>query len=174
MKQSRDSRNVLDIYKGWSEEEIQQNLRTYPLLVCMMQLTGDFNIGTVVRNANAFGAQSVFYIGNKKWDRRGAVGTYHYTNVRHYPTWDQFYAYSKGFGFSIVGLEITEDAIDIREFTWPEKTAIVLGEENLGLSDTVLEQCDYVVKIPQFGSVRSLNAGVASGIAMFTYISQRK
>lgn len=165
-----DTRNVLDKYKGWTEELIQADVlgNTFDYRVCMFQLQGDFNIGTVIRNANAFGASTVFYVGNKKWDRRGTVGTHNYTNVIH-REWTDLIQYTAS---PLVAVEITDDAVPLPEFEWPDRPIMVFGEENYGIPPKYLDDCQYKVKIPMYGSVRSLNAGVASGIAMNDYVTK--
>lgn len=176
-------RNVIPKYKTWSDEKIKADLqaKALPFSVAMMQLQGDFNIGTLVRNANAFGAREVFYVGNKKWDRRGAVGTYHYIDVKHFYTVDEFLDYACQH-YTLIALEGREQVKEIVpelyvhpifSYTWPEEpVCMIFGEEGAGLGDDVLYTCDQAVEIPQTGSVPSLNVGVASGIAMASYVAQ--
>src|ERR1700722_4629062 len=78
-------RNVRDDLKSFSTEEIKNKLEksSFPYAVCFEQWQGDFNMSSGVRNANAFGSREVYYIGKRRWDRRGAVGTQNYTNVKH-------------------------------------------------------------------------------------------
>ena len=75
--------NVADEFKHFSTDEIKQTLRatSNPFSVLMEHWQGDFNIGTMIRNANAFNAEKVFYYGKKKYDRRGTVGTHHYVEL---------------------------------------------------------------------------------------------
>jgi len=195
-----DTRNVADQYKGWEEDLIKKDLqsKSFPFSVCMLQLQGDFNMGTVVRNANVFGAEKVFYVGNKKWDRRGAVGTYHYTEVEWWDNWEDLAdgiwtthlvvaLEDRAYAEAICDQSDRQKVYDLDEFNWAitpvedspflmifDKVLMLVGEEGAGIPEEILKRADYVVSIPQFGSVRSLNAGVASGIAMYDFVSKYK
>jgi len=166
-----DNRNVTDKYKEWMDDliksDVQQN--TFPFAILMEHLQGDFNIGGIVRSANAFGAMGVYYCGKKKWDRRGAVGTHNYTDVQ-YITSIQSSAKNLLNHFTFVALEQCEDSEPMDNFEWPDRPLIIVGEEGGGLSQEVLDLCTYKVEIPQHGSVRSLNAASAASIAMYDYI----
>lgn len=169
-----DTRNVADQFKGWETDLIKTtlDLDRHPFSVCMFQLQGDFNFGTVVRNANAFGAEKVFYIGKKKWDRRAAVGAHNYINVKYYATWTDFLRIERD-NYAMVALEQSKNSWPLDTiFQWPIRPCIVIGEEGDGLPLRVVEDCDGILEIPQYGSVRSLNAGVASGIAMYDFTSK--
>jgi len=165
-------RNVVDKYKSMTDEQIRQDLlkTKNPISVCMEHWQGDFNIGTLIRNANAFNVEKVFYLGKRKIDRRGAVGTHHYVDIVHLP----------GGVCELVDLknQYTFIAIDnnipnthkLDEFSWHalEKPPLVFfGEEGAGLSKDVLNLCDYRIEIQQFGSVRSLNVGTSSGLVLY-------
>lgn len=166
-----DKRNVLDKFKGWTEDLIRDEIskEVFPYAVLMENLIGDFNIGTVIRSANALGASKVYYTGNRKWDRRGAVGAHNYTMVEYVEDISVLRN-----DYSLIGLENCEGSNDMRKFKWPKKSLMIVGEEGRGLSDGILELCDHVVSIPQFGSVRSFNAATASSIAMYDYVTKFK
>jgi tRNA G18 (ribose-2'-O)-methylase SpoU len=167
-----DNRNIIDKYKDnrltrWTTELIREDLQkqNFPYAVVMENFAGDFNIGTVVRNANAFNAECVFYLGQKHWDRRGAVGTHNYTDVKRLKTREELIKLKEEYTF--VGVENSVcGAVSLDKFEWPDRTLLLIGEEGVGITPETLELCDKFVYIPQFGSVRSLNAGVASGIVM--------
>lgn len=172
-------RNILDQFRDLENDEIREFLQknSKGFSVLMENWEGDFNIGTLLRNANAFGAERVFYIGKRSWDRRGAVGTHHYTDIVHVEVPIEFRLLTTK--YTLVAFENhvpdtdTETPygpIDLRNFDWPDNPLLVFGSESEGLSENVLEFCTYVVRIPQFGSVRSFNAGVSSGIGMYDYI----
>lgn len=162
-----DTRNIVDSYKGWKIEEIRLDLsrKCFDFATLMEQWQGDFNIGGMIRNANAFGAKEVFYIGKKRWDRRGAVGTQNYTSVNYIESLDDLKSLKEKYVF--VGVDNLEGSISIEKFDWPKNTLMIFGEEGFGLTKEILELCNHLVHITQYGSVRSLNAGVASGIAMY-------
>jgi tRNA G18 (ribose-2'-O)-methylase SpoU len=169
-----DSRNVVNRYKGWMQDLIKQDLsnRALPYSVLMEAWNGDFNIGTLVRNANAFAAQEVLYIGKRKWDRRSSVGTYHYTNVIHLPSFNALS--SKKTAYHFIGIDNVPGAIDLADIDWPDNSLMLFGEEGTGLTKEALNLCERIVQIPMFGSVRSLNCGTASGIVMNDYVQKRQ
>jgi tRNA G18 (ribose-2'-O)-methylase SpoU len=168
--------NVIDKYKlltKWTTELIKDDLKknAFPFAVLMENFMGDFNIGTVIRSANAFGASEVFYLGRKKYDKRGTVGTHHYTDIKHLKDHNELVKLKEKYTF--VAFENTvSNAVPVSKFEWPRIPLIILGEEGIGLTPDTLELCDNFVYIPQFGSVRSLNAAVAGSIAMNDYVSK--
>lgn len=169
--------NVKDELKGLNVESIKDYVQalTFPAMVAVIRVTGDFNYSSVIRNANAFGFRKVFNIGDiKKWDRRGACGTHHYTDVEHYERFEHLWMKYILLGYSFIALEnnIDYSVTSLYEFEWPEKTLLIVGEEGQGLSDDVLKKCQHIVEIPQYGSVRSINLSTASGIAMNAYARQ--
>ena len=167
-----DSRNVIDQYKGWAEDLIKEDLnrKSFPFAVLMEQLNGDFNFGTVIRNANAFGAREVFYLGKKNFDRRGAVGTYHYTNVNYLKTHEEFLLLKERYIF--IGIDNVPGSVSIENYQWPQNALLLFGEEGNGLTQDTIVHCKDVVAINMYGSVRSLNAGTASGIAMYDFVNK--
>jgi tRNA G18 (ribose-2'-O)-methylase SpoU len=173
-----DNRNVNDFYKDhrltkWTTELIKKDLKqkAFPFAVMMENLQGDFNLGSVIRSANAFNANEVYYLGRKRYDKRGTVGTYHYTDVKHLKDYEELKQLKEKYVF--VALENTVDsAVPMAEFKWPSNALIICGEEGLGITKETLALCDSFVFIPQYGSVRSLNAAVASSIAMNHYVTQ--
>ena len=170
--------NVIDKYKWdrltkWTTELVREDLQqnAFPFAVMMENFAGDFNIGTVIRNANAFNAKEVYYLGNKHYDRRGTVGTHHYINVNHIRTTEELAKLKEYYTF--VGVENSvPNAMPLADFKWPDRTLIIVGEEGVGITPETLALCDHFVYIPQFGSVRSLNAGVASGIVMCDLVTK--
>jgi tRNA G18 (ribose-2'-O)-methylase SpoU len=164
--------NVADRFKGSTVEDIRQNLKetANPFAVCVEHLINDFNLGTVIRNANAFNAKEAFYLGDKKWDKRSAVGVYNYTDVKWLPTIDDFIKLKKQ--YTIVGIDNVAGSVSINEYNWEPNSLLVFGEEGVGLTPTIQSHCDAIVEIPMYGSVRSLNCGVASGIVMHDFVSQ--
>lgn len=169
-----DSRNINDKYKGWMQDLIKRDLtsRALPYSVLMEAWNGDFNIGTLVRNANAFAVKEVYYIGKRKWDRRGAVGTYNYTDVIHLASFDVLS--SKKTSYTFIGIDNVPGAISLTDIDWPDNSLLLFGEEGTGLTKEALNLCECIVQIPMYGSVRSLNCGTASGIVMNDYVQKRQ
>lgn len=164
-----DTRNVIDYYKYWTTDAIKADLdeKRHDFSVVVSNEFNDFNLGTVIRNANAFLASEVIVFGKKKFDRRGTVGTHLYENLRHVKFVEEL---CLPHGSVVVGVDNVEGAEPIEEFSWPKgHVVLAFGQESIGLQEPLLSLCDRMVYIRQYGSVRSLNVGVASGIAMYTY-----
>lgn len=167
-----EKRNIRDFYHGWKLEDIKLDLdrKCFPYAVLMEQWQGDFNIGGLVRNANAFAATEVFYIGKKRWDRRGAVGTHNYTAVQYLDSHETLFELKKK--YVLIGMDNVDGSIPMETFDWPDNSLMIFGEESTGITKEVLAMCEKIVAITQYGSVRSLNAAVASGVAMFDYTNK--
>lgn len=176
-----DNRNIKDKYKNWELDLIVDDLsQTHTgIKILMVNLESDFNFGSVVRNANNFGASEVFYVGKKKWDKRSAVGTNHYTTVTHLGTTEEElldWLDKDGRAYCRITLENNTDCypVMLQDFVWPDNPLLIVGSESEGLSRKVRDTCDALVEIPSFGSVRSLNVATASGIALYDYAAKRK
>jgi tRNA G18 (ribose-2'-O)-methylase SpoU len=166
-----DRRNVLDRYRYWSREAIVADLdtRRHPFHVAVENWQHDLNIGTVVRNANAFLAAEVHIVGERRWNRRGAMVTDRYQHVRHHPTLDAFAGWASDAGLPVLGVDLLPGSTSIVEAELPRACVLLFGQEGPGLSDAARGLVDAVLHIPQYGSTRSINAGVASGIAMYEW-----
>ena len=164
--------NVIDKYKQWEVDLIRQDVqaKTFPYAICMINLEYDFNFVTLVRNSNGFGVRDVYYVSEKKkWDKRAAVGTYNYTNVNQITIDDLLNMRST---HSLVAIENNVESVPLGSFKWPKNPLIIMGSENQGIPQYILDQCHYTVEIPMFGSVRSLNVGTASGIVLNDYVTK--
>ena len=166
------TKNVIDKYKGLSIQQIRDDLQknAHNFAVMMEHWHGDFNIGTMIRNANAFNAKKVFYYGKKKYDRRGTVGTHHYVDLTYIN--DPGGLVSLKSSFTFVCLDNVEGSVPMEDFVWPENSLMIFGEEGSGITKSTLDLADHIVSIKQYGSVRSLNVGTASGIAMYDYLNK--
>jgi tRNA G18 (ribose-2'-O)-methylase SpoU len=168
-------RNVIDKYKNWPTDAIRKDLQetANPFSVCMEHWQGDFNISTLIRNSNAFNARRVYYLGKKRFDRRGAVGTHHYVDINYLDDdYNRLVDLKKEYTIVAVDNNIS-NTHKLGEFDWLslEKPPLMLfGEEGIGLTTSALEIADYCVEIPQYGSVRSLNVGTSSGILMYDFV----
>jgi tRNA G18 (ribose-2'-O)-methylase SpoU len=170
-EQREDTRNVTDYYKYWTVEAIKADLETkaHNFSVLVLNDTRDFNLGTVIRNANAFCAKEVIVYGKKKYDKRGTVGAHLYTNLRKVRFCDELDLR----GAVVVGVDNLDGAVPIETFEWPRDHVImVFGQESTGLTQEMIDLCNHMVYIEQYGSVRSLNVGCASAIAFFSYCLQ--
>jgi tRNA G18 (ribose-2'-O)-methylase SpoU len=169
-----DRRNVVDRYRYWTVKAIVADLdRTrHPFHVAIENWTSDMNIGTVVRNANAFGAAAVHIVGNRKWNRRGAMVTDRYQHLQHHERIDDLVDWARTENLDIIGIDNLDGSVPIERSDLPRRCLLLFGQEGPGLSAQAREALDLVLSISQFGSTRSINAGVASGIAMHTWIRQ--
>jgi tRNA G18 (ribose-2'-O)-methylase SpoU len=169
-----DRRNVLDRYRYWTVDAIVADLdsRRHPFHVAIENWEHDFNIGTVVRNANAFGAAGVHIVGPHRWDRRGAMSTHRYLHLHHHPDVDALIAWALDADVPIVAIDNVPGAAPIETANLPRECVMLFGQEGPGLTPEAISAAAMTCEITQYGSTRSLNAGVASGIAMFAWTSQ--
>ena len=169
-----DFRNVVDRYRYWSVDAIVEDLdrRRHGFHVAIENWEHDFNIGTVVRNANAFLAARVHVIGEHRWDRRGAMSTHRYQHVDHHPDIESFAAWAQESNLPIIAIDNVAGSVPIESAALPNECVLLFGQEGPGLSKEALIASSMICEITQYGSTRSLNAGVASGVAMFAWAVQ--
>ncbi|MEQ8840080.1 MAG: TrmH family RNA methyltransferase [Acidimicrobiales bacterium] len=167
-----DRRNVGDEYRYWTVEAIVADLdsRRHGFHVAIENWEHDRNIGTVVRTANAFLAAEVHIVGRRKWNKRGAMMTDVYQHVRHHHTVEEFASWARGAGLPVVGIDNLPGSVPIEATELPERCVLLFGQEGPGLSPAAHAASSTVCSIAQFGSTRSMNAGVAAGIAMHAWI----
>lgn len=169
-----DSRNVTDEFKGMSEQAIIDQLdeNGVSLEIAIENLERDFNMGTIVRSANAFGVRHVHVIGRKQWNKRGAMATDKYLHVHYYGSVQKFVDKMKNDKRQIIAVDIVPQAKFIHNVDLHENTVLVFGSEGPGISDELLAAADDIVAIQQLGSTRSMNVGVAAGVAMYEWLRQ--
>jgi tRNA G18 (ribose-2'-O)-methylase SpoU len=166
-----DRRNVIDAYRYWRVDAIRADLkaRAHPFHVAIEHWTRDPNIGSVVRSANAFGASAVHIVGKKRWNRRGAMKTEAYLDVRHHDALFDLSAWAQGEGVPIVGIDNGPDAVAIDAVELPRACVLLFGQEGAGLSVAARAIVIATLAIPQYGSTRSINAAAAAAIAMYEW-----
>jgi tRNA G18 (ribose-2'-O)-methylase SpoU len=169
-----DRRNVVDRYRYWRREAIVADLdvHRHDLHVAIENLRHDFNIGSVVRTANAFLVKEVHVVGRRRWNRRGAMVTDRYQHVRHHEDVEGLLAWAHGEGLAVVGIDNLPGSVALEETRLPRNAVLLLRQEGPGLSPAAREQLDLVVSIAQYGSTRSINVGAAAAIAMHTWVRQ--
>jgi tRNA G18 (ribose-2'-O)-methylase SpoU len=173
-----DRRNVVDRYRYWTLEAIVADLdtRRHDFHVAIENWQHDFNIGTIVRTANAFLAAEVHIVGNRRWNRRGAMVTDRYQHVRHHPTVADLAAYlhepEGGPGVRLLGVDNLPGSAHLETMAMPRRVCFLFGQEGPGLSESAREACDGTFSIAQFGSTRSINASAAAAIAMHSWIRE--
>src|SRR4051812_47053472 len=170
-----DRRNVVDRYRYWTMQAIvaDLDLRRHDFHVAIENWQHDFNIGTVVRTANAFLAAEVHIVGNRRWNRRGAMVTDRYQHVRHHPTVADLAGYlheRPGGPVVLLGIDNLPGSLHLETTTVPRQVCFLFGQEGPGLSEPARGACDGTFSIAQFGSTRSINASAAAAIAMHTWV----
>ena len=169
-----DRRNVVDAYRYWTVEAVVADLdtRRHPFHVAIENWAHDLNIGSVVRTANAFLAAEVHIVGNRRWNRRGAMVTDRYQHVRHHASVDDLLAWASGAGLPVLGVDNLPGSVALEGYPLPRACVLLFGQESVGLSDAARAAAVDVLHIAQFGSTRSINAGAAAAIAMHAWIAQ--
>ena len=169
-----DSRNVIDRYRYWSIAAIVADLDTkrHPFHVAIENWQHDMNIGSIVRSANAFGAETVHIIGRRRWNKRGAMVTDRYQHVLQHPDVATFVAWTQQHQLPIVALDNVPGSVRIETWALPERCVLLFGQEGPGLSAQALAAASAIVEISQFGSTRSINASAAAAVAMHAWVLQ--
>ncbi len=169
-----DRRNVVDRYRYWTLEAIVRDLdaRRHGFHVAIENWQHDFNIGTIVRTANAFLAREVHIVGNRRWNRRGAMVTDRYQHVRHHEDAPALASYLHEQGVTLLGIDNLPGSQPVETITLPRHVCLLFGQEGPGLSEGARAVCDGTFSIAQFGSTRSINASAAAAIAMHAWIRQ--
>lgn len=169
-----DRRNVVDAYRYWSREAIRADIdkRRHSLHIAIENFENDANIGTVVRTANAFAVDTVHIVGRRRWNRRGAMVTDRYQHLRHHATVAELIEWAKDEGLTVVAIDNTPGCVPLETAELPERCLLLFGQEGPGVTQEAQDAARMTCSIAQFGSTRSINAGVAAGIAMHAWIRQ--
>ncbi|MFC4243764.1 TrmH family RNA methyltransferase [Gryllotalpicola reticulitermitis] len=171
---SGDTRNVIDRYRYWTMEAIVADLdaHRHPFHVAIENWQHDLNIGSIVRSANAFLADTVHIVGRRRWNKRGAMVTDRYQHVLHHDTIEDLVAWASDRSLPIIAIDNVPGSVLIETFTLPRECVLLFGQEGPGLTDAAIAAADAVVEIAQFGSTRSINASAAAAIAMHAWVVQ--
>lgn len=169
-----DHRNVVDAYRYWKREAIVADIdtRRHPLHIAIENFENDANIGTVVRTANAFAVDTVHIVGRRRWNRRGAMVTDRYQHLMHHDTVEDLVEWTRGQELSLVAIDNIPGSVPLETATLPERCLLLFGQEGPGVTTEAQHAATMTLSIAQFGSTRSINAGVAAGIAMHAWIRQ--
>ncbi len=158
--------------------------------VCALSVTGDLNVGSMIRTASLYGAEKFFIFGRRKYDRRGVVGANNYIDVEaieglvksddgELQGFDDTWFWANMIASPYTPIFIEQGGHVLGTFDWNElwkdwppthKPCLVFGNENRGIPDNIMNLDMYprssIVTIPQRGVIRSHNVSVASGIVM--------
>jgi len=167
-----DTRNVVDAYRYWTREAIIADIdtRRHPLHIAIENFGNDANIGAVVRTANAFAVDTVHIVGRRRWNRRGAMVTDRYQRLCHHDTTAELLTFASEAGLRVVAVDNVPGAARLEDVELPRACLLVFGQEGPGITSEASAGAELTVSIAQFGSTRSINAAVAAGIAMHTWI----
>jgi tRNA G18 (ribose-2'-O)-methylase SpoU len=169
-----DTRNVIDRYRYWTMDAIVADLdrHRHPFHVAIENWQHDMNIGSIVRSANAFAADTVHIVGRRRWNKRGAMVTDRYQHVEYHADVAGLVAWAREQSMPIIAIDNVPGSVIIETFAFPERCLLLFGQEGPGLSDEAIEAADAVVEISQFGSTRSINASAAAAVTMHAWILQ--
>lgn len=169
-----DTRNVVDEFKGKLHEDIVKalNSRGIELEIAIENLERDFNMGTIVRNANAFGVRTIHVIGSKQWNKRGAMMTDKYLNIIYHASINEFIGVVKH--KTLIAIDNVEGSTELALTVLEKDSLMIFGSESAGISNELIKHCDKIVAIEQLGSTRSVNVGVAAGIAMYEWLRRHR
>ncbi|MBD0292204.1 MAG: rRNA methyltransferase [Jiangellaceae bacterium] len=171
-----DRRNVADRYRYWTVEAIAADLdrQRHPFHVAIENWQHDFNIGSIVRTANAFLAAAVHIVGRRRWNRRGAMVTDRYQHIHHHRTVEELGRWAHRVDLPVLGVDNLPGAAALETYDLPERCVLLFGQEGPGLSAEARRHADVVLSIAQYGSTRSINAGAAAAIAMHAWIRRHR
>jgi len=171
-----DTRNVIDRYRYWRMEAIVADLdeHRHPFHVAIENWQHDMNIGSILRSANAFAADTVHIVGRKRRNKRGAMVTDRYQHVQHHVDVAAFVHWAREAGLPVIAIDNVPGSVLIETYALPERCVLLFGQEGPGLSDEAVAAADAVLEISQFGSTRSINASAAAAVAMHSWILQHR
>ena len=174
MRLMQDTRNVTDKFKGRSEAEIIRELdaKDHGLVIALENTERDFNMGTIVRSANAFGVRQIYVIGRRQWNKRGAMMTDKYLHVHYVGSTAEFVELMRTEDREIIAIDNIPGSVNMSETTLPKRAVLVFGQEGPGISEEMAQSADKIVAIEQFGSTRSINVGAAATVAMYCWLQQ--
>ena len=169
-----DRRNVGDQYRYWRLAAIVADLdrQRHGLHIAIQNWEHDFNIGSMVRTANAFNVAGVHIVGRRRWNRRGAMVTDRYLHVHHHPDETALVTWLGERGIPLVGVDNLPGSVPLETALLPESVCLVFGSEGPGLTDEMVAACTQLVAITQYGSTRSINAGAAAAITLYHWALQ--
>lgn len=169
-----DRRNVIDAYRYWKLDAIVADLdmRRHELHIAIQNWEHDFNIGSMVRTANAFNVAGVHIVGRRRWNRRGAMVTDRYLHVTHHDSVAALAQWASAGDVHLIGVDNLPGAVALEPTRLPQRCCLVFGSEGPGLTDELVAACEALVAITQYGSTRSINAGAAAAIAMYHWALQ--
>lgn len=147
-------------------------------IVILDHLEDPHNLGAIIRTCEAAGITGIIIPKDRSVDINSTVmktsaGALENMRIAKVTNLVNVIGDLKENGFWIVGTSL-QGSLDYRDIDYTGKIALVIGNEGKGASKSVLEECDYIAKIPMYGKINSLNASVAAGIMIYEVISLDK
>lgn len=144
-----------------------------PVYVLLNSIRSNYNVGSIFRTSDGAMIKKIFLCGYtpcppKKEILKTALGSTDSVEWEYYENSLELIKKLKAEGIKIVALELTESSenyFNIKPEIFP--ICLVVGNEITGVSQEILDLCDYSIEIPQYGIKQSLNVAVAYGIAIF-------
>lgn len=183
--------NVLDVYKDNSVAEniaiCNRDRRKFS--VGCISVTGELNIGMMIRSACLMGAENFYIFGRKKFDRRSTVGAENYINIEQFVFDDPIHA-DEEIHHALNKLHADEHDVvlcehggsELGKFSWHDNgiyphekytPLFIFGSESHGIPDSITKSPAFMkVSIPQRGVLRSFNVSAAMNIIMWDYIRE--
>ena len=148
------------------------------VIVILDHLEDPHNFGAIIRTCEAAGFHSIIIPKDRQVQvnatvMKTSVGTVDQMNIVSVSNVANSIDQLKNAGYWIVGTSL-QNSVDYREVDYSGKIAIVIGNEGSGISQLISKKCDFLVKIPMYGTTNSLNASVATGIMIYEVIRNRK
>ena len=151
--------------------------RQHSLTVVMENIHDPHNVSAIFRTCDAAGIPKVNLIYNyetfPRIGKKSSASAYKWIDKEKYKSVDECYNDLRKNGFIIFASSLSEESKNLYELDLTQKTAIVIGNEHRGVSDTAANLADEIFLIPQFGMVQSLNVSVASAVIVYEALRQR-
>lgn len=147
-------------------------------VVLLDHIEDPHNLGAIIRTCEAAGIKSIIIPKDRQVQvnatvMKVSVGTLDNVNVIQVTNLSNTIDKLKDNGYWIVGTAL-ENSVDYRDIDYNGKIALIVGNEGSGISNLVMKKCDFIAKIPMYGTTNSLNASVAAGIMIYEMIRNRK
>ena len=169
----------MDELERKSVEEFRQSEK-FPVIAVLENVRSAFNVGSVLRTADAFLLQAVYTTGYTahpphKQITKTALGADETVISKHFMNAGEAIAELKKDGFMVYAIEQVKDSILLQEFEVKEddKVALIFGNEVTGVEQETILLCDGCIEIPQMGMKHSLNISTAAGIVLWECVKQQ-
>ncbi len=145
-----------------------------PFVIVLDNIRSQSNVGSVFRTADAFLTEGIYLCGitarpPHREIQKTAIGATESVSWKYFKETSSAITELKSEGYKIVGIEQAEGSVSLSDFVVKQDTkyALVFGHEVNGVDQAIINECDYVVEIPQFGTKHSFNIAVSAGIVLW-------